>query len=244
MQGLTRNPLADPGLLGVSAGVAFAMAMAVAVLLDQQLDRLRSGSAFLGAVIATVVVYLIGSAGRSGASPVTLALAGCRDRCGARRDHRDPDAPGRARRSCGCASGRRRPGRPRLGRHRPIAPFMVVGLLLARAAARGLNAVALGDDLAPRSAPTSGAPGSCVVVAVTLLCGAATAAVGPIWFLGLMVPHVARWTVGPDQRWILAYIVAARPDPDARLRCPRAGAGPAGRDRRPGWSRPSSAARC
>ena len=86
-----------------------------------------------------------------------------------------------------------------------------MGLLLAAVMARPLNAVALGDDLAKSLGANIVRVRTVVVVAVTLLAGGATAAVGPIGFVGLMVPHVARWIVGPDQRWIMAYTVVLAP---------------------------------
>jgi len=77
--------------------------------------------------------------------------------------------------------------------------------------ARPLNAVALGDDLASSLGANLTRTRVWVVVGVTLLCGAATAAAGPIGFVGLMVPHVARWFVGPDQRWIMPYTLVMAP---------------------------------
>ena len=92
-----------------------------------------------------------------------------------------------------------------------ISPFVVLGLLLALAATRSLNAVALGDDLARSLGASVTRTRVLCVLSVTLLAGAAMAAVGPIGFVGLMVPHAARWIVGPDQRWIFAYTVVGAP---------------------------------
>ncbi|HQV19958.1 MAG TPA: iron chelate uptake ABC transporter family permease subunit, partial [Gordonia sp. (in: high G+C Gram-positive bacteria)] len=92
-----------------------------------------------------------------------------------------------------------------------IVPFVLAGLVVAMAIARPLNAVALGDDLARSLGADVGRVRVAGVIAVTLLCGAATAAAGPIGFVGLMVPHIARWIVGPDQRWIFAYTVIGAP---------------------------------
>jgi iron complex transport system permease protein len=92
-----------------------------------------------------------------------------------------------------------------------VLPFVLVGLILAFAIARPLNAVALGDDLARSLGANVNRTRLIGIVAVTLLCGAATAAAGPIGFVGLMVPHVARWIVGPDQRWIFAYTLLGAP---------------------------------
>ncbi len=94
----------------------------------------------------------------------------------------------------------------------PVSAFVLIGLGFAASAARGLNAVALGDDLAAALGANARQTRLFVVIGVTLLCGAATAAMGPAWFVGLMVPHVARWICGPDQRWILGLCVLIGPD--------------------------------
>ncbi len=210
MQGLTRNPLADPGLLGVGAGASFAMAIGVSLFPAMSMLGLV-WCAFIGAIATTAVVYMIGTVGRAGTSPLTLTLAGVAIGAvlagitstltilNARTFN--------AMRfwSAGALDGR---GWDMIG---TVAPFIGIGLLLAAVAARGLNAVALGDDLATALGNSRTRTRTEVIVAVTLLCGAATAAIGPVWFVGLMLPHVARWLVGPDQRWILAYTALMGP---------------------------------
>ncbi|MFI2704827.1 iron chelate uptake ABC transporter family permease subunit [Cellulosimicrobium composti] len=210
IQAMTRNPLADPGILGVNAGAAFAVVLAVALL-----GLTDVGSfvwfAFLGAVVATVAVYAIGSQGRGGATPVRLTLAGVA--LGAVLTGLsqgvtllDPAAFDRLRFwTAGSLAGRTTETAA------TIAPFVLAGLVLALVVARPLNGVALGDDLARSLGAHVGRTRVLVGVAVMLLCGAATAAAGPIAFVGLMVPHVARWAVGPDQRWILPYAAVLAP---------------------------------
>ncbi|WHP17276.1 iron chelate uptake ABC transporter family permease subunit [Cellulomonas sp. ES6] len=210
IQGLTRNPLADPGILGVNAGASFAVVLGAALLGLTHITQ-YVWLAFAGAVLATVVVYLIGSAGRGGATPVRLTLAGM--------------ALGAVLQ--GVASGITLL-RPRVfdsmrhweagslaaaswGTFRAVGAFLVAGAVIALACARPLNAVALGDDLARTLGTRVGLLRVAVVAAVTLLCGAATAAAGPIAFVGLMVPHVARWLVGPDQRWLLPLTLLLAP---------------------------------
>ncbi|SDC96844.1 FecCD family ABC transporter permease [Glycomyces harbinensis] len=204
MQGLTRNPLADPGLLGVSAGAALGM-VAVVRLAPAAGDLLQVWAAFAGAVITACAVFLIGSAGGRGRSPVTLVLAGVA--LGAVLQgiastivllNADAFLTMRSWQAGSVADL----GWSTLA---TIAPFIGAGLVLAAVAARGLNAVALGDDLATALGGNQWLTRIAVVGAVTLLCGSATAAVGVVWFLGMMVPHAARWITGPDQRWILAY---------------------------------------
>jgi iron complex transport system permease protein len=93
----------------------------------------------------------------------------------------------------------------------PVAPFLAAGVLLAALIARSLDAVALGDDLARSLGANVVVVRAVAVVAVTLLAGGATAMAGPIAFVGLMIPHIAHWIVGPDQRWILAYTIVLAP---------------------------------
>lgn len=210
MQGVVRNPLADPGILGVNAGAALAVVCGTSVF------GIGSATgyvwfAFAGAAVVSVGVYLIGSLGREGATPVKLALAGA--------------AVAAALQSIttailltdvasfdeyrfwtvGSLTGRK------LDLVAQIAPFVAVGAVLALCTGRLLNALALGDDVArglgQRVALARGLSGACVVI----LCGAATATAGPIAFLGLTVPHIARLITGPDYRWILPYSMVLAP---------------------------------
>ena len=107
--------------------------------------------------------------------------------------------------------GRRFAGRAARGRGDHVLPFVLAGTVLALMVARSLNAVALGDDLARTLGARIGRTRVLATVSVMLLAGAATAAVGPIGFVGLVVPHVVRWIVGPDQRWIFVYTVVFGP---------------------------------
>jgi iron complex transport system permease protein len=210
IQAVTRNPLADPGILGVSAGAAFFVAIAVGVLGITAVEGYL-WFAFLGAFVATVVVYLIGSSGRGAASPAKLTLAGVA--LGAVLGGitsamllADPEAFN-ALQAWNAGSLQSRDWSVIL----PVLPFLLVGLILAAAIARPLNAIALGDDVSLSLGVNVVLIRVVAVVAVTLLAGGATAIAGPIAFVGLMVPHVARWIVGPDQRWILAYTVLLAP---------------------------------
>lgn len=210
IQALTRNPLADPGILGVNAGAAFFVAVGVAVFGVTSISG-YVWFAFAGALVVTVAVYVIGSAGRGPADPVRLTLAGVA--IGAVLSGLvtgivllDPRAFDQMRNwNAGSVAGR---GFDILI---PVVPFFVIGLIVAGLAARSLNAIALGDDLANSLGVSVIRARLLGVVAVTLLAGGATAIAGPIGFVGLMVPHVARWMVGPDQRWILAYTVLLAP---------------------------------
>ncbi|KKC33326.1 ABC transporter permease [Devosia psychrophila] len=210
IQALTRNPLADPGVLGVNAGAAFFVVLAVGLLGITAIQG-YIWFAFLGAIVTTVVVYLVGSAGRNGATPVRLTLAGVAigavlGGVSAGIALLNPATFDRMRQwNAGSLVA---PGYETLW---SVLPFILLGLAIAIAMARRLNAVALGDDLAAALGANMRRTRGFVVLAVTLLAGGATAAAGPIGFVGLMVPHVARWIAGPDQRWILAFTIVLSP---------------------------------
>jgi len=210
IQAFTRNPLADPGILGVNAGAALAVALGVTFLGLRDVSQFV-WLAFLGALVVTVAVYLIGSSGRGSADPLRLTLAGVA--LGAVLSGittglslSDPDAFD-SMRSWNAGS--------LLGRGfdviLPVLPFVVVGLMLALLLAPGLNAIGLGEDVARAQGANVAGIRIGVIAAVTLLAGAATALAGPISFIGLMVPHVIRWTFGVDQRVILPLSAVLAP---------------------------------
>lgn len=210
IQALTRNPLADPGILGVNAGASFFVALAVGYFGVTSIGS-YIWFAFAGAVVATVLVYAIGSVGRGAATPIRLTLAGVA--IGAVLSGvttgltlLNPVAFERLR--FWNAGSLTAPGFETII---VVSPFILAGLALALAVSRPLNAVALGDDLAASLGANIVRIRVLVVIAVTLLAGAATAAAGPIAFVGLMVPHVARWISGPDQRWIAAFTIVLAP---------------------------------
>ncbi|MFC5319389.1 MULTISPECIES: FecCD family ABC transporter permease [Brachybacterium] len=210
IQAFTRNPLADPGILGVNAGATFAVTLAVGFLgLASPLGYIWFALAGAGAV--TVLVYLLGSIGGGRSTPAKLVLAGVAISAvlggltsavilGDREAFDDLRFWG-----VGSIGGRQ------LDVVLSFAPFIAVGVLIALAVARPLNALALGDELGAALGVRIGIVRVGVIVAVTLLAGTATALAGPIGFLGLMVPHVVRWIVGPDQRWIMAYTLLVSP---------------------------------
>ncbi|WP_081322613.1 FecCD family ABC transporter permease [Microbacterium testaceum] len=210
MQAFSRNPLADPGILGVNAGAAFAVALTVA-LFGIQSSLLLVWPAFLGALVVTVAVALVGSSGRGPADPIRLTLAGVA--VGAVLSGitsgmmlSNPDAFDLMRGwNAGSLLGRG------LDVVLPVVPFIAVGLAMAFVLGRALNALALGDDLARAQGIPVGAVRVASIAAITVLAGAATALVGPLSFVGLMVPHVVRWIVGPDQRRILPLSALAAP---------------------------------
>ena len=210
MQAVTRNPLADPGILGVNAGAYFAVVLAVAFTGATNVSS-YIGWAFAGAGVTTLVVYLIGTRGRSGATPVLLVLAGVAvgavlGGIGRGITLLNPDVFDKIRFwNAGSLQGRQ------IDTVTGVLPFIVVGLILALTLPRALNAVALGDDVAVALGAHIARTRILAIVAVTSLCGAATAAAGPILFLGLLVPYIARSIVGPDQRWIFPFALVLGP---------------------------------
>lgn len=210
VQSLTRNPLADPGILGVNAGSALAVAAGTSLLGIAGMAG-QLWLALAGALIATVAVLAIGAAGRSGGDPVRLTLSGVAFAAVASGFTTaitllDPAAFDAMRSwAAGSLSVRG------LGPALRAVPFIVVGLLAAMLTARSLNAIALGDDLAATLGVRLGRARAIGILGITLCCGAATAIAGPIGFVGLMVPHVVRWATGPNQGWILALSALGGP---------------------------------
>lgn len=210
IQAITRNPLADPGILGVNAGASFAIVIAIGVFGIASLNG-YIWFAFAGAILTTAAVYLIGTSGRNVLNPIRLTLAGVAlgavlTGVGSGLTLLNPKAFDHLRSwSIGSLDTRS------MDAVLTVAPFLGVGLLIALSCVRGLNAVALGDDLATSLGANVNRTRILGVVAITLLSGAATAGAGAIGFVGLMIPHVARWIVGPDQRWIMATTVVLSP---------------------------------
>ena len=210
MQGLTRNPLADPGILGIEAGAGLAVVIAIYVFGVGTLFG-YVWFAFVGAALAAVVVYVLGSAGREGATPVKLALAGAAltaflSSLTTAILLLDVATLDQFRFwVVGALAGRDTETVAQ------IAPFIAVGVVLALSCGRLLNALSLGDDVARSLGQRVGLTRFYVFFASILLAGAATAAAGPIGFIGLTVPHIARAITGPDYRWILPYSAVLAP---------------------------------
>ncbi|MFD0271315.1 FecCD family ABC transporter permease [Streptomyces sp. NPDC127106] len=208
MQALTRNPLAEPGILGVNAGAAAAVVSAISFLGASSLTAFVWW-ALLGAAVVSVVVYVLG--GSRSATPVRLALAGTAASAALvgyinAVQLMDSKALDKLRFwTVGSLAS------ANMDTVRHVAPFLVVGAVLALALGRPLNAMALGDDTARALGAHLTRTRIAAMVAVTLLCGAATAACGPIVFIGLMIPHLARIITGPDMRWLLAYSAVLSP---------------------------------
>lgn len=210
MQGLTRNPLASPSILGISAGASLAVVTSMAVLSVATVQGYL-WFAFAGAAVAAVFVYGLASLGLGGATPVKLALGGA-----AFTALVSAITTGISLADSSTLDDFRFWVVGSLTRSRGddlamVAPFLAAGVLAASSLGRTLNVLALGDDTARSlgtrlwSARTIGA------VSVVLLAGGATAIAGPVAFVGLVVPHVARLLVGSDYRWILPWTLVLAP---------------------------------
>ncbi|MET7604612.1 iron ABC transporter permease [Streptomyces avermitilis] len=208
LQALTRNPLADPGLLGINAGASAAVVTAITYFGVTTLSG-YVWFAFFGAAVVGALVWFLG--GSRGATPVRLALAGTAISAALYGYLQavmimDDAALGKMRfwtvGSLASATD---------SMITQVLPFLAVGTVLALALARPLNAMAMGDDTARALGANLNRTRALAMAAATVLCGAATAACGPIVFVGLMVPHVVRSFTGPDLRWILPYATVLSP---------------------------------
>lgn len=204
IQGYTRNPIADTGLLGVNSGASFAVVLVIALF--GFADPFQYvWFAFLGAAVAGVVVFGLASIGRGAGNPLTLALAGqgvtvflaAMTTAVALSDKASLNALRFW--NAGSVAG--------VGFDviRPVIAFIAVGLVLALITLPALNLLNLGDDVARGLGVNIVLSRTVGIAAITLLAGAATAACGPIAFLGLMVAHMARYLTGPDYRWLVPY---------------------------------------
>ncbi|MFE9887874.1 FecCD family ABC transporter permease [Streptomyces scopuliridis] len=202
LQGITRNPIADPGILGISQGSSVGVVLAIAFAGVHTLSG-YVWYAFAGAAVASVAVYAIAAGGRGGATPVKLALGGAAINAllvsvtmgvlttsAATLDEfrfwqvgsiagRDAEVAGQ------------------------VWPFLLLGTVLVMSVARGLDALALGEDVAKGLGQNVAAVRIVGGLGATVLTGVAVAAAGPIAFIGLAVPHIARAIVGSDHRWVL-----------------------------------------
>ncbi|KKB09338.1 FecCD family ABC transporter permease [Devosia chinhatensis] len=210
LQGATRNPLADPSILGVNAGAALAVVLGVAFLGMSQLST-YVWLAFIGAGAAMLVVYSVASLGREGATPVKLALAGAAITAVLQSVINailltSPRTLDEVRFwQVGSLAGRS------IDVVLQVAPFLATGTVLALATARLLDGLSMGDDVARALGQRIRLSRGLAGLSAVILAGAGTAAAGPIAFVGLTIPHVARAITGPGYRWILPYSMVMAP---------------------------------
>jgi iron complex transport system permease protein len=208
MQAVTRNPLADPGILGISGGAALAVVIGIAFF-GMSDPYSFIAAAIIGAAGAAVFVYTVGSLGRGGATPLKLALAGA--------------ASSAAFMSLVSAVLLPRVdlletfrfwqiggvGGATWDRIAVIVPVLAIGAIITLVCARGMNSLALGDDVATGLGEHVLRTRLNASAGAVILCGAATAIAGPIAFVGLIIPHLCRLLVGTDHRWLLPFSAVA-----------------------------------
>lgn len=204
MQALTKNPLASPDIFGVNAGAGFAVVIGVTVFSMGNLQAI-AWVAFLGAAIATVGVYAIGSVGRDGLTPMKITLAG---------------AAMSAMFSsftqgflvidevaleqvlfwlAGSVQGRK------LEILSSVLPYLMMGWLGALFIASKMNTLSMGEDVAKGLGLHTGYLKIGMGIVIILLSGGSVAIAGPIGFIGIIIPHVTRSIVGIDHRWVIPY---------------------------------------
>ncbi|SDW19455.1 iron complex transport system permease protein [Marinococcus luteus] len=204
MQALTKNPMASPSIFGINQGAIFFVVIGVVYLSLSSLVSLM-GMAFLGAALAAAVVYVLGSLGRDGLTPVKIVLAGAAisalfqsytqgilvlDEAGLQ------DVMFWL---AGSVSGRT------LDMLLPVLPFMVIAMITALLLGRAINLFITGDDIAKGMGQKTLLLKAVIGVIVVLLAGSSVAVVGAVGFIGLVIPHVARFFVGHDYRWVLPF---------------------------------------
>jgi iron complex transport system permease protein len=204
MQGLTQNPLADPGILGVEIGAAFAVVVATFIFNINSLS-VYAWFAFLGATIVAVLVYAIATLSPGGVTPLNLTIAGAvfSSLIGtfisgimivsqrALEETRFWLA--------GSLAGRD------LELLLQVLPYLTIGLVLALVLGRQITTLSLGEDVAKGLGQNTILVKGLGAISVVLLAGGSVAIAGPIGFVGLVIPHMARFLVGVDYRWILPY---------------------------------------
>ncbi|GAB4129891.1 MAG: iron ABC transporter permease [Roseiflexaceae bacterium] len=204
MQGLTRNPLADTGILGIEAGAACAVVIAVTFFKIGSLT-LYALFGFAGAALTAVAVYLLGSLGRGGPTPLNITVAGAAltallsSLTTALLILNQETLEEVRFWLAGSVAGRD------LNLLLQASPYLLVGMLLALALGRQITTIALGDDIAKGLGQRTGWVKGLAALATVLLAGASVAVAGPIGFIGLVIPHMVRFLIGSDYRWILPY---------------------------------------
>ena len=204
MQSVTRNPLADPGILGVNIGAAFFVVIGLAWF---GIDQLNSyiWLAILGAGSTALFVYLISSLGRGKSTPLMYALAGAATSVALSSFTmavilpRNDIAGGAQSWQIGGVGG------ATFDSIQLMLPFLFVGYFMSVIVARKLNVLALGEDIAAGLGEKVVLTRSMAWLSAVILCGATTAICGPIGFVGLVIPHLCRLLVGVDNRWLLVF---------------------------------------
>ncbi|MGG4471227.1 iron ABC transporter permease [Paenibacillus alvei] len=204
LQALTKNPLASPDILGVNSGASFFVILGLMFFSISSLQAF-AWLAFLGAALTSVIVYFLGSMGREGLTPIKLTLAGA-----AMAALFSSMAQGFLVMNesaleevlfwmAGSVQGRS------LKILFSVLPYIITGTLIAFLISNKINVLTMGEDVAKGLGQRTGALKLLIGTSVILLSGASVAVAGPIGFIGIVVPHIVKWLVGNDYRWILPY---------------------------------------
>ncbi|WP_166245473.1 FecCD family ABC transporter permease [Paenibacillus turpanensis] len=204
MQVLTRNPLASPSIFGINAGAIFCVIVAITLFKLSALQQLM-WVAFGGAALAALAVYVLGSIGRGGLTPLKTVLAGAAVSALFSAFSQGMLALNEAGLQdvlfwlAGSVSGRT------TDILYPVLPYMAVGGIAAFTLARQVTILASGDDIAKGLGQRTVLIKCLLAVTVVLLAGSSVAVAGSIGFIGLVIPHIARYFVGVDYRWTIPY---------------------------------------
>ena len=208
LQAVTRNPIADPGILGISNGAALAIVIGI-VFFGLSHPYAYIGVAIIGAAGAAIFVYAVGSLGRGGATPLKLALAGAASAAAFASlssaillPRVDALTTFRFWQIGGVGGGT-------WDKIAIISPVLLLGWMVCLAIARGMNSLALGDDLAAGLGENVFRTRMIGLIGAVILAGAATAIAGPIGFVGLVIPHICRLLIGTDHRWLVPFSALA-----------------------------------
>jgi iron complex transport system permease protein len=204
MQAITRNPLASPSIFGVNAGAAFALVLAVS-LFDITSVSHFTWISFLGAAVSAILVYILGSVGRDGLTPIKITLAGSAlTAFFASLTQGVLLSNGKAFSVVlvwlvGSVADRT------MAMLLAVLPYMVAALILALIISPHINILAMGDDVAKGLGQRTVMIKALASVAIIILAGGSVAVAGPVVFIGIIVPHIARFLVGSDHRVLLPY---------------------------------------
>ncbi|WP_068776697.1 iron ABC transporter permease [Paenibacillus sp. FJAT-26967] len=204
MQALTKNPLASPGLLGINAGAGLLIVIAMSILSISSMTSL-AWIAFLGAALAAAVVFMLGSAGREGLTPMKLTLAGAAIAALANSLTQGVLLSNETRIQdvlywlAGSIEGRK------LDVLLPVLPYLGAAWIVALLISSQINVLMMGDDVAVGLGQRTAAIKLTAAVVVVFLAGGSVAVAGPIGFIGIIVPHLVRFMSGVDHRWVIPY---------------------------------------
>ncbi|WP_284036267.1 iron ABC transporter permease [Neobacillus sp. 114] len=202
MQTLTKNPLASPGIFGINAGAGFAVVVAITLFSIDSTQGFNA-LAFLGAAVAAISVYVIGSVGRGGLTPMKLTLAGAAMAAMFSSFTQGLLVLNEALLDqvlfwlAGSVSGRK------LETLVSVLPYIGVGWLGSLMISGKMNILAMGEDVAKGLGLNTGFIKIAIGVLVILLAGGSVTVAGPIGFVGIVVPHITRSIVGIDHRWVI-----------------------------------------